>query len=169
MGQISLPVLNRTGYSMFWQSVWDSKLNYNRNWKEDFLIRSIIPFIFINRLTLSPHFTNYNTLKITKYTQKNQNFYLLDQPSKLVDFFYKFFKEKKKVPPYILKIWIIKFQKWLIVYFSLYSPLKTYLIRDKSNSFFFRLNQLGFFFTSIVKAKFNKTYFLKSSIDYNTF
>jgi len=62
MGQINLPVLNRTGYSMFWQSVWDEKHNFNRGFKEDILLRKILPLFFQERLVNKKQFLNYNVI-----------------------------------------------------------------------------------------------------------
>jgi hypothetical protein len=169
MGQISLPVLNRTGYSMFWQSVWDSKFNYNRNWKEDFLIRTIIPFIFIHKLTRLPTFTNPNCLLKNTFFLKPSIFNLFDHPGQLKTTVDNFFFAKKKAPLYILRIWVIKFQKWLIIYFSTYSPIKIRIISSNLDLTFFRTTQLGIFFINMFKKKSFSKYYAHNEVLHNNF
>ena len=38
--------MNKTGYSMYWNSMWDDKLNYTRSFKEDVFIK-IFFYLFI--------------------------------------------------------------------------------------------------------------------------
>ena len=46
MGQISIPASNKSGYSMFWNSMWDSKHNYNVFLKQDIFIKSSLILFF---------------------------------------------------------------------------------------------------------------------------
>ena len=50
MGQKSIPVLNKVGISMFWNSMWDDKINYSKNLHK-FLTTSEITYNIINNLT----------------------------------------------------------------------------------------------------------------------
>lgn len=86
MGQISYPVLNRFGYSMYWNDMWDSLYSYNR-----FLLKSL----FLN-FFFSDFFNFYLSL----------NFF----------FFSNFFEKnvsriREKLIPEILNIDLTKFRK----------------------------------------------------------
>lgn len=112
MAQISLPVLNKTGYSMFWGTVWNDPYNSTRNWKEDLLIFTILPF-FIQTpyVCLHQFLDSTQFLKLPQST--NYNYYNFDIP------FYKMFIKKisrKFYKIYFFKVWIIKFQNWILIY-----------------------------------------------------
>jgi hypothetical protein len=72
MGQISLPVLNRTGYTNFWASVWDNTSNYQQILKEDYLLRLILP-IFLGTPLLNTAFFFKKSLFFEKSNFINNN------------------------------------------------------------------------------------------------
>ena len=39
MGQVTLPVSNRKGYSASWEYSWENKINYNKNFNEDLFLK----------------------------------------------------------------------------------------------------------------------------------
>jgi len=51
VAQISIPISNKVGYSMYWNSMWDSKINFSRSLKEDIYLRQFIPLIFNDKVS----------------------------------------------------------------------------------------------------------------------
>lgn len=77
-----------------------------------------------------------SSLKVSDFsTKSNTNFNKLLIKSNLSDFLFK----QNKLPYYISKIRILKFQKWLVVYFYIYNYTKKF-----SSSKFNFLNLLKF-------------------------
>ena len=64
MAQISIPMSNKVGYSMFWNSMWDSKINYAKSLKEDIYLNKFVPMIFNDSISTKILKTiNFNQLK----------------------------------------------------------------------------------------------------------
>ena len=145
MGQSSIPILNRNGFSMFWLSSWDDLHSYSVNLNEDSFLRSFF-FYMVNDKYSSNFFLSKQ--KIIKYSDKfNFN---LNKTTSLFNF-NDFLFRSNKLPYYISKVRILKFQKWLIVYFYLYNYdrkiVSNRLIFDnlikfqkKNNIYFFKKN-----------------------------
>ena len=121
MGQISLPVLNRTGFSMFWQSVWDDQTNFKRSLMEDLFLKNIFPKIFLDRISSKQFFvtpvTLHNCSALIAYDEWNSfNYrknYDLENLSRLIT-------HRPKIR-YPFKLWIIRFQNWVCFFFCIYS------------------------------------------------
>lgn len=145
MGQSSIPVLNRSGYSMFWTSVWDSKHNYTSLFKEDVLIRKYISLLFNEKISAQPTMFNKNiNFSNVNYWQKIYNIKFVINKSSLATFLQRF----NKLPVYISKIHIIRLNGWVILYFVGSTPstfkksdIVTKLKQHK-HSFFFKKNAI---------------------------
>lgn len=164
MGQISLPVLNRTGYSTFWQSVWDDKHNFNRGLKEDILIRTIIPYIFFDRISKQQQFLSFSVVNESVVLKEFVCWPDYATPDMVYTKLKQFFFKKTKIPYYILKIWILKFQTWVLIYFNLYSPLKATFIFSKKPKKYNITNHIGYYHLFLSSLKFSKNYL--SNINY---
>lgn len=128
MGQSSIPILNRNGYSMFWLSSWDDLHCYSTQLNEDAFIRSF--FFYMINDKFSSDFA-YLPTKVKEYSSKvNFNMVKISSKDSFSDFLFRF----NKLPYYISKIRILKFQKWLVVYFYLYNYNKK-VISTKFNFF----------------------------------
>ena len=115
-----MPIMNKTGYSMYWNSMWDDKLNYTRSFKEDIFIKFFFylfiegGYTFLFRYKIKDINDHLNFLKskynlhILKKKREEDNFNLV------VD--YSSFSES-----YTSKIWLLKYQGWVIFYFFIYS------------------------------------------------
>lgn len=120
MGRIGMPMMNKTGYSMYWNSMWDDKLNYSRSFKEDVLIK-----IFFNLFIEG----GYLFVKLGKIN--NMDDYLKVLKSKYNLHFLKFKREnnrynyildtRKNAQKYLSRVWLLKYQTWVIFYFFTYS------------------------------------------------
>jgi hypothetical protein len=148
LGQSSIPTLNRNGYSMFWLSSWDDLHNYSTNLNEDAFIRSFFYSVVNDKYSSNFYFSKNSVIDFSKKT----NFNVLKNTNNtyISDFLYRF----NKIPFYISKVRILKFQKWLVVYFYMYNYNKKII---KNNNKFF--NTLKFF-------KKNNFYFLKKNSNF---
>lgn len=169
MGQISLPVLNRTGYSMFWQSVWDSKLNYTRNWKEDYLIRKIVSFVFIKRWTKNWRFYTSKILKNSIILENKNVFNYFSDPITLHKTVAEENREKKEHLKYVLRVWIVKFQKYIIIYFFLYTPKQfSFYIKKDTQPLKKNFQLINFLYYRLLN-RLNKNYFKQTKLNRTQF
>lgn len=137
MGQSSIPLLNRSGYSMFWTSLWDSKYTYSKLVKEDFFIRQYITNIFKEKMSSKPVFFFKNFKNLSQPSSFNKfNINMISDLS--VTSLSKFLFKSNKIPNYLSKIRIIRFQKWLIIYFKIYTSnsFKTVSFRKRNFNFY---------------------------------
>lgn len=169
MGQINLPVLNRTGYSTFWQSVWDEKHNFNRSFKEDYIIRAILPFLFFDRISKKKQFIHFSVVKSSLKLKTLDYWAQFSEPSVLYQKILFYFKRKKKIPYFILKIWILKFQSWIILLFSVYSPVKFFSLFMTTKKPYHLLRHFGYYHLFLKTLKFNTNYLQKLKYEKNIF
>lgn len=172
MGRVSMPIMNKTGYSMYWNCMWDDKLNYSRSLKEDIFIKNFI-YIFFEGGSNSMFFIDLKFFfKMSKYLVKNYNFQIKKyiQKNELgLNTKYKYYVEKKKnFRPYLSKIWILKYQSWIIIYFYSYSFNLSVFYKKKSKKsknlkkYF---NIILHFYKNTIKT-FSNYYFLKKNLVY---
>lgn len=164
MAQISIPMSNKVGYSMYWSSMWDNKINYSRSLKEDIYLNQFIPLIFNDKISNKI----LKTLDFNKIDLKNSlmkynihiKSYNLDKKN-----FYKYLKNINKVNFFKSKIWILKFQKWIIIYFFIYLPYFNKFKRKIYKNVFikknFKYNNLNNFISLYKKANFKLKYSYK--------
>jgi hypothetical protein len=137
MGQSSIPILNRVGYSMFWTSVWDNKHNYTSLFKEDILIRKYINLLFNEKI--STQIFSYKNIKtdtlILNNFQKSYNIKFFLNKQSVIGLLQRF----NKLPLYISKIHIIRLNNWIILYFISSTPtnLKKFDISSNTKSYFY--------------------------------
>jgi len=159
MGQISLPVLNRAGFTNFWSSVWDTSSNYQKFLKEDYLIRLILP-VFLGKSIMNTSFFFKKNLFL-----ENSNFIapswdvaecFIDSESAFVQII-----KRKVLPTYFNKIWIFRFANWIIIF----------VIYFKTSKDLINLERLQILFNCISDANENyifqkKNFFIVSVLLY---
>lgn len=160
MGQTSISILNKTGYSMFWSSVWDQKILYSRNLKEDLLLNSFFDLSFNDSLSV-------NLLTFKKNDVINHKKYNFNVNYKN-SVFYRFILNNNKVNYTSSKIWILKYQKWVVIYQFIFIPnLKKTIINDNDNDFLYK-NSLSYilkFYKKINSSfyiNYNKKFFINN-------
>ncbi len=160
MGQTSISILNKTGYSMFWSSVWDQKILYSRNLKEDLLLNSFFDLSFNDSLSV-------NLLTFKKNDVINHKKYNFNVNYKN-SVFYRFILNNNKVNYTSSKIWILKYQKWVVIYQFIFIPnLKKTIINPTDNDFLYK-NSLSYilkFYKKINSSfyiNYNKKNFIKN-------
>lgn len=169
MGQINLPVLNRTGYSTFWQSVWDEKHNFNRSFKEDYFLKSVLPFFFFDRISKKKQFIHFNVVKSSLILSKLEYWSQFRETSLIYTKIQYYFKRKKKIPYFILKIWILKFHGWLLVLFNVYSPVKFFSAFMTTVRPYKLLHHLGYYYLFLSSLKINTKYLKNLKYQKNIF
>lgn len=107
MGQTKFKILNRSGYSVHWDNSWESKKNYKKNFINFLFLELFLEKVFNDSLFVQDYFfiKNKNTIK--------HNFL-----SKNIIFFKKlnvFKNNLKKLKIFNSKIWIFKYQNWIII------------------------------------------------------
>jgi len=130
MVQKNTPYINKSGYSMFWNSMWDTKNSYSKFLQTDFFIKSYINFFFsdflqnqfllklsINQKKLFLLRNDYN-LNINELNEKKINDYL---------------NITNNIDTYISKIWLFRYQNWLIIYFFIFSKFNSYIFKKDLN------------------------------------
>jgi len=130
MGQISIPAANKSGYSMFWNSMWDSKHNYSVFLKQDVFIKSSL-ILFLNDYSSDKLFF---FLKLE--TKKSFKKYLISSLKfkKDVNFksYYKFIRlSDNDNNMFFSKLWVLRYQSWVILNISILSFFKNN--RSKKN------------------------------------
>jgi len=117
MGQINLPVLNRVGYSNYWDSVWDNCYSYQKEFNKDIFLKNLLILILDDRILYSSFF-NSNKLNnfIFNKNLKFSNF--IDNNTIAFGSF-----SKKNLPFFHSKIWYIKYQNWLLVSLFIYNVI----------------------------------------------
>lgn len=160
MGQNASPIISKLGLTMFWNNMWDDKLNFSKKLKEDILINMFLFLIFTGSVYYSNFFFSKSNLyfmnifylphKLEKSTYYN-NFIQINNLGKIQ--FSKPFKLKFKMH-YIGKIWILRLQGWLIIIFHLYVPqvIKTTFSTEIDSSNFFKKYKKSFIFKNLEKS-----------------
>lgn len=132
MGQAGIPMLNKVGSSMYWNSMWDNKVNYTSNLSEDIFLKKFIPLIFSDNTS----FKNLNIFNLdSKKLRIIKNKYRLHISIIGVKKynFNKYIIKSKKVESYFSRLWIMKYQKWVILYLYVYIPKFSELKKIEKN------------------------------------
>lgn len=156
MGQASIFTLNKVNHSMFWNSLWDDKINFSKSLKEDIFFRNFLEIFFESNSSF-------------KFLKKNYFFLKRRAPEKYYNIFFKYnYKELEK---YLIdlkiniiffsKFWILKYQSWFIIYFYMFDfkiSEKKYNIKKSKIS---NINILIEFYINILNLNSNYTDFKK--------
>jgi len=150
LGQASIPILNKNGYSMFWLSSWDDIHSYSTNLNEDVFIRKFLYRVIDNKYSTS-FYLNKNKLN---HFSKKINYNFLKKMSKID--ISKFLLRFYKIPYYLSKIRLIKYQNWLVIYFYIYNYNKNILKKNFKKNFFnfLKFNNKNSIYTIFKKSNF---------------
>jgi hypothetical protein len=130
MGQISIPASNKSGYSMFWNSMWDSKHNYNVFLKQDIFIKSSLILFFSDyssdKLFFFLKFNSRNKFK--KYRINN----VKNKKKFNFNLYYKFIRNVgNNNDIFFSKLWLLRYQSWVILNISIFLFFKEELSKKK--------------------------------------
>jgi len=129
MGQISIPASNKSGYSMFWNSMWDSKHNYSVFLKQDVFIKSSLILFFSDYSSDKLFFflklnsrNKFKNFKINNFRNKKKiNFNLC----------YNFFRKNNNNEVFFSKLWLLRYQSWVVLNISIFSFFKQEVLKKK--------------------------------------
>lgn len=163
-----MPIMNKTGYSMYWNSMWDDKLNYTRSFKEDIFIKFFFYLFIEGGYTFLFRYKVLNIDNQLKYLKNKYNFHILKKKKEENNFNlitnYSNFSEL-----YTSKIWILKYQSWVIFYFFIYSFNSGIFYKKKKKlkksnkkylniliSYYYNLLKLDYSFNHYINYSYNK-------------
>lgn len=121
MGQVTLPVLNRKGYSSVWENSWDDVKNYSNIINEDTFLQQYMMKMLVDQssqaYTLSPTLRkhNYAKYKYLSFLEKGR-VYKRQELNKILE------SRFKRVPSYFSRIFIIRYNSWIVLYTYIYIP-----------------------------------------------
>lgn len=170
MGRISMPIMNKTGYSMYWGSMWDEKVNYSKSLIENLFLKDFLYLFFENNsnmmhLDFKQIYKNPNLRKLIRTGKiKTRKVGKKDALGNILGYVHK--KQKRFYKKYISKIWFLKYQSWFIVYFFCYTFNLSKIFKRKRR----RTKFLRKYFNLITKyyintIKLNNTYGLYSKFN----
>jgi len=165
-----MPIMNKTGYSMYWNSMWDDKLNYTRSFKEDVFIKIFFNLFIEGGYTFLFRYKIKNVAEHFNFLKKKYNLHIIKKNKEENKFNY-IVDYSKNSEPYISKVWLLKYQTWVIFYFFIYSfnsgifSKKKKIKFKKSNKRY--LNILVSYYLNLIKLDYN--YNLYSNYTLNKF
>ena len=153
MAQKNSPYVNKTGYSMFWNSMWESKNNFSKNTQKDFFLKSFINFFVSDYLFNNIFYKNFNSKKLNY--NYNYNFTINKYFLKIK--FKSIYDDNNII---ISKIWFFKYQNWFLIFFYVFSKLNSFFFKNELKKTEFNLNFYN---------KFNNFYFnnFKNNLNFN--
>lgn len=169
MGRISVPIMNKTGYTMYWNSMWDDKINYNRSLKEDIFLKEFVYLFFEGGSNFMIYLNLKNFQEKLEIFKKKYFFHtkkLIKKNDIGTEISFKLvIKRKKKFRPYLSKIWLIRYQNWVIIYFYAYSfNLSSFYKKslDLKKKYSKYANILSIYYDVLLKLRYNYNLYKKS-------
>jgi len=138
---MSNPVTNRWGLNLFWYKWWYNDKISTLLYHQDILIERIV-YTYINYGTTHTKntFTSHYWTPLSFAKIKNFANVYMTKVTRYVERVHQTFNEKNtrkaRVKPsalYNSKIWILRFQNWLILNFYFFQPLKKFKIEKNKN------------------------------------
>lgn len=133
MGNVSNPVINRLGVNTFWYRFWYSDVSYSNNLKQDLIFSKLLNIYLYYGINLP------NTLFFSNYWYKSN----LQSINKVN--YYRHFTFKNKIlgiesayrlrtkitDIYPMKLWLLRFNNWIIINFYWFQPNKKKITFNK--------------------------------------
>lgn len=123
---MSNPSINRWGLNVFWYHFWYSDTHYASNAEQDNLMLTLVNTYLFYGITTPFHFFINNYWKFTKHHQQPLKtyfrFFTITNDHFHITSHYRLRNKIDCVFP--MRIWILKFQKWVILTFFWFQPWK---------------------------------------------
>ena len=125
MGQVTLPVLNRKGVYDVWYNTWNVKQSFSTLLSEDEFLKNFFKiflsnWVSANHLLKQKNFNNKISLvkkqRIKKYFSFLNKYDSKEYNKVLKTIFF------KKFPYYVSRLYIIKYDNWVVLYVYIYIP-----------------------------------------------
>jgi len=104
LGQPSLPLLNKAGYTMHWSTNWSNVISYKK-------------FLYFDTFFKKFFFLFFSDKFIFVFIKR---FYLFNKAVNLSDLAER--KEEKTTPKYVTSAWFLHFQGWVVLSLYIYIP-----------------------------------------------
>lgn len=135
MGNLSHPSINRWGLNLFWYSFWFADKNKSHGMHIDFFLNRLVTnyinygLIVERELFYSKYWYNKKLIfwkKRTEFFEKNLPIYYrhIEYKNKVNDELALVKLRIKKKNAHLTKLWILKFQNWIIINMYFIQPLK---------------------------------------------
>jgi hypothetical protein len=172
MGNMSNPLINRWGLNLFWYKFWYVDKNLSKNIHQDALIDKLI-YLFLNYGLFTPKIifrNNYwfqNEKKNYFSLYFSQYYRAINFKNKILNINAFYYNRIKIKNIYFSKLWILKYQNWIVVNIYSFQPLKKLNISINQNimkrdvdGYLFNRNKN---FKIFKRLKFLFLYFFKTS------
>lgn len=176
---MSNPSINRWGLNLFWYKFWFYDKNYHLSLQHDILINKLV-YTFLNFGIIFPvnifvnryWFKNYKNSNY--FNTHNTKYYRMMGFKNLISKEINYYKERIRIENvYQSKIWILKFQNWLIINFYCFNPIKKRQLQKRQLNFNFRVDtilpNLPYKFENYKRLKLILFYFFKKIKNSNYF
>jgi len=120
LGQKSYPILNRLGYSMYWDSMWDNIKLFSLMWRKNKIVSDYVKGFISDKYFQKFQFIkgrNKIDLRSSIFSNKYKLFFL--NPNDL-----SFSRSFKSNPMFTSKTWLFVYQRWVIVKIFLFFSTK---------------------------------------------
>lgn len=127
------PVITRLGISQFWYNHWYSDTNFFFNSKQDKNLLTLFK-VYINygvsiptNLFLHEYFFNkkYKNIRKSSYFKNWKFFRKVFFSCESLEIEHTYFTRKKNSEFFPMRLWLIRYSKWLILSFSCFRPIKS--------------------------------------------
>ena len=175
MGNLSNPSINRWGTNMFWYHMWYTDKNSYFAAHMDLCLEKLVYIYTFFGLYFKKHFflrmrwnsEFYSVIKKYKKLHELKTFRFLEYRDKIFNRVYAHKARKKKKNIYVSRLWILKYQKWIVLNLYMFQPFKNKRRRRKKIS-----ARSGFSLSLLQKKKDQKflfKYVLLNLYYYNNF
>lgn len=168
MGHSSIPSLNKTGQSNYWNFMWDDKHNYSRSLHESLFLQEFVVDFFEN-FSLRKMVFNLNN---HDFNEKNLEKYRIFLKNKFNCRDLNIFVSKERGRCFFSKIWVLKYQKKVVIFFFMYAFFLTKKEKKKKKKYY-KLKHLNIILNNFVKTtyifKYEKLNFSNLNLKKNNF
>jgi len=130
MGNMSNPSINRWGLNLFWYKYWYNDKNYHLSVQHDNVMSRLL-YTFLNfgmtfpvNIFTHKYWVKQNN-KINYFNNHNTKYYRIMNFKNFITQEISHYNERIRIEHiYQSKIWILKFQHWVILNFYCFNPIK---------------------------------------------
>ena len=130
------PVITRLGINQIWYNYWFSDKDYSKNIVQDYNFKKIIKIYLTYGLTMNNNLNikNYwykKKIPFTNIYKKKNYFRQFFYKNNIIGIEYYYYLRKKTQEYFSMKIWILKYNNWLVISFKWVKPLKQKSLKNK--------------------------------------
>lgn len=159
MAQKGKFLLNRSGYSLFWENMWNNKYKYSTNFYQNNLIKELLVLFLKRGFTFMDCLLNTNNLYWSNYKSKEKINIYREKWKKDVKLQNKYFiKEIRGM--HLIRYNTIRYNNSLLVFLSFYK----YVHKKKKKKFLIFFLKFKLFYINIFRKINNNNFEKKNNI-----